>query len=244
MIIKQVNVLGSTVNVREEREQQDMDVVNEVLVSDCYNLGPMQKQDFKTFMDIGGHIGTFSLLVKKIWPEAKIMGFEPNAFSYNLYARNIIDNNLRDITVYNYAVNGKSENVVLLDGAGSTGGGSLVSKEEAERIINNHVEGQETYTIFNNNVTQISFDEALKLFKEKFGTDTIDILKLDCEGSELDILETITPEAASKVNAILGEFHKTPFINFKYLLESKFPHLTVRGEDRGKIGPFWAFKKN
>ncbi len=45
------------------------------------------------------------------------------------------------------------------------------------------------------------------------GVERCDLLKIDCEGSEYEILQGCTPDALSRVRRIVGEYHEGPYIN-------------------------------
>jgi hypothetical protein len=42
------------------------------------------------------------------------------------------------------------------------------------------------------------------------GFDTLDVLKMDCEGSEIDILNHISDDCLMRIKRIVGEIHSYP----------------------------------
>ena len=90
-------------------------------------------------------------------------------------------------------------------------------------------------TIFNNNgenivVEPININELI----ESIGSN-IDLLKIDCEGSELDIFESITTENLNKIRKMIIETHSDyidTFIKNK-LFENNFEVRTKKGVVRG-----------
>jgi methyltransferase FkbM-like protein len=69
--------------------------------------------------------------------------------------------------------------------------------------------------------------------------DRIDVLKLDCEGSEFSILENTT--SLDRVGAIIGEYHGRD--RFMELVARRFADWQLRIIRDGDPGTFWLVKK-
>ena len=65
----------------------------------------------------------------------------------------------------------------------------------------------------------------------------IDLLKLDCEGSEYDIIAGMSDELASRVMRVVGERHGG-IDEFGFLCSKKFPHLECRDRSMYLIDEF------
>jgi hypothetical protein len=65
--------------------------------------------------------------------------------------------------------------------------------------------------------------------------DEIDILKLDCEGSEFSILENTT--MLDRIRVIVGEYHDKP--RFEKLVAERFADWKLRILHEGEPGAFW-----
>ena len=76
-----------------------------------------------------------------------------------------------------------------------------------------------------------------------------DIIKIDCEGAEFDILESIPESVLDTVKVIVGEFHGTHNDDIKAFLERQFKvnweqtHERSAEPDGGGIGVFQAVRK-
>ncbi len=235
---------GFVVNVRESRAQQDEDIVAEVLVHDCYKLRILNLLGLrpKTVLDVGGHIGTFALAVKYYWPEVRVIAFEPCRESFELYQKNVVDNHLADVEVYNAAIAYDPSRSLLLDGEGSTGGCVLKNAEQAQALENApRVSGQEHYHVIQQNVELMNLDQFLL----DAGIQAVDLAKFDCEGSEIEIFERISPDMAAKFGGLLGEYHVEGGLNkVKHLALRAFSHLAFMGDAaQGPVGSFWALPK-
>ena len=232
---------GLTLNLRSDRAEQDLSIAKEVILDDCYGLLQLVRLGFKpsVIFDVGGHIGSFVLLAKLLRPESFVLAFEPNIESFSLYQQNIEENNLQGIEVVNCAISYDRSRTYLLDGASSTGGSVLKDFSAATQLAAAPVaNGEEHYSIIQSDVKQKTLEEVLF----EHGLDAIDLLKLDCEGSEFDILENVSPSTIQKTGAVIGEYHGTEALAIiKNLLKVVCPHLNVIGLGfRRTHGPFWA----
>lgn len=143
-----------------------------------------------TILDIGAHIGLFSVFFsKKLNSKGRVICFEPTPGTFQILKRTVELNDLRNCTVVNAAIADKSGslsfNLTSKDGEGSNAN-SLV---QTERTVN---------------VTEVkvfSIDDYRRIEKLK-----IDILKIDVEGYELNALigamETFSNDKPSGILAL------------------------------------------
>lgn len=187
-------------------------------------------------VDIGAHIGSFSFLA--ISEGAKtVRAYE--AFSENFVmakANTTVEGSLCDVQVLHRAVWRSDRESELLhfqqcSDAKNTGGGTVFGQSDV------------------NQVETISLDQILDELPE------VDILKLDCEGSEYPILFTCTK--LDRVKRIVGEYHNMGYnipdsaqvgdyaqYTFKelkvFLTEKGFTVHTVASNDH--LGKFFAVR--
>jgi FkbM family methyltransferase len=130
------------------------------------------------FVDVGAHIGSYTIPVAK--KAQKVIAFEPNKYSFELLKKNISVNHLTNVAAYNIAVSKKS--------------GSSLFSHETEPVYSRIIDGDESSNITvientkgrDNNIHVVNtIDLDSVLLKE----DTIDWIKIDVEGHELDVLE-------------------------------------------------------
>jgi FkbM family methyltransferase len=134
-------------------------------------------------LDIGAHIGSFAYLSHKLGA-VQVHSFEAFTENFKILEENM--KNLNGVKIYNYAVWRSDIDVshVLFQESQNhpnSGGGGVM---QAQGIP----------------VPTIKFDEILS----KIGT--IDLLKIDAEGSEFPIL--FTSKQLFRVNEIIGEYHE------------------------------------
>lgn len=124
-------------------------------------------------VDIGAHVGYFSLLAAKlVGPEGKVYAFEPEPSNHLLLLRNIEINNYTTIRAQRKAVSNRSGSMDLFLSALDSGSHSL------------HAAGAR-------GVTGTARVEATTLdaFLEAEGWPKVDLIKIDVEGAEVAVLE-------------------------------------------------------
>lgn len=204
---------GLEFNVRTEKEG-DAAIIEEVVDGDCYNLLAMKEAGFnpKTIFDIGASMGAFAKFAHSLFPNARIFCFEPNPRSFELLKKNC-----PFAVNINAAVRYDGANV-LTDGEGATGGGFITTREGFESAASAKSDADHFIYSVVGEVKTTTIEAVCREHNIK----VIDLLKIDCEGSEWDIFKGIT----TPVNKIIGEYHLTmgldgtTFDNFKRLVFS------------------------
>lgn len=139
-------------------------------------------------VDLGGYEGQFAYNIYQKY-NCNVYVFEP-FLSYYKSIDSRFKNNEK-IRVYDYGVSGKTENLHIVD---SNDGSYILESREVENIANLKIE----------TVKVKSFKEAY----EEIGVDTIDLLKINVEGSEYDIMKNIfDSNLTSKINNYQIQFH-------------------------------------
>ncbi|NVM22108.1 MAG: FkbM family methyltransferase [Desulfobacterales bacterium] len=251
MQITQVRHSGYDLNVRVRTPWLDMNVATEVIANDNYRLHELKDIGIepKVILDIGGHIGTFGLICKSLWPDARLIAVEPDSDNANLYKLNIEQNHPHtDFVILNQAISYSPERICLVHSPSTTGGNVLCPKEEAEKYVN---EGYRFYnSITNDHVSLTTIGEICRTYD----IDVIDLAKWDCEGSEVDAFLNMSDKEAEKFRFMVGEYHLWSE-NTKYLkadlfttikfwrrVKRKFPHLNFDYREN-RLGLFQAWPK-
>jgi FkbM family methyltransferase len=160
----------------------------EVFGANLYNL-PGDFGDAPVVVDIGGHIGTFTVALCEAYPSARCFVFEPAPDTFSYLRRNIEQNGLSArVTAQEAAVAGHA-------GEASMDLGTPVAS--GHRHISFGAKGARTAT-----VPVKAFAEVI----ESVGS-AVDILKLDCEGSEYSIVEETSVADWSAVRRVVMEYH-------------------------------------
>lgn len=189
-------VRAKTFLVRKDNVAQDLVIVDDVFFNDCYKLGiiPSVVQNAKVVVDIGAHIGTFATLVHRMNPAARIICVE--ACPENLEALNA--NVGHFAAVVHAACSYEPEELALCNSVRanctSTGGSMVVPATELSSLA------QGEYWPDARPLAKVNLEEL----GQQFGFNMIDLLKLDCEGSEFSILGGCD---LSRVRFVVGEYH-------------------------------------
>jgi FkbM family methyltransferase len=143
-----------------------------------------------TIIDIGAHYGYFSLFAcRNADPASLIFAFEPEHNNYRALCSNIEKNKADNIHPFNCAIGGTNEMSRLY--IGRSPNNSLLqhySLATADRYAET-----ETKTL-----SQIISENDIR---------QIDFLKMDCEGSEYAILETMPGRIFDLISTVSMEFH-------------------------------------
>lgn len=175
----------------------DVNVLDEVITGDCYKLNQITLRKDPNIVDVGAHIGGFTKLCAWKWPHGRIYSFEANKRNWELLESNVSD--IREkVAVFKGALVGYepvNKRLVInsLEADRVTGGWGIIFADEA-------------YTPGLGE----AFEEIERFYfiKDLFPAfDKVDILKLDCEGSEWSIIEAMTDEELDKVDYLVAEIH-------------------------------------
>lgn len=161
----------------------DIPAFYDVFTENEYELNLIKKP--KTIIDCGANIGLATAYFKGEYPDAKIISVEPEQDNYELLQKNT--ESLSNVHCLNYGVWNKSALLEVHDvGLGNWGFTTTEVQFENESTIE-----------------AISISEIIDRYK----IDTIDILKIDVEGSEREIFQENTDEWLSKVKILIVELH-------------------------------------
>ena len=152
----------------------DMSLIYEILLKSKFKAEyffPNQINP-KVILDIGGNIGITSIYLASIFPRATIYTFEPLEENFELLKKNIT--NYKNITAFNIGLGSKngSFKVYSSDNPENFGGASLYSQGEGNT---------------NKSYTKCEI-KNISDFMSELNLDSVDLIKIDTEGSEHDIL--------------------------------------------------------
>lgn len=195
--------------IRSDNVTQDTDIIHDVYENDCYRLKatPIARE---VIVDVGACLGCFSKLANVRNPTAKIIAVECCPENIPVLKKNVgsFANIIEAACTY------EPGDVALLNAVfphcNSTGGSTVVPKCEVEKYAASGPEKDRTMVIDGRKREYwADFRQMPKVTLEdlaaQFQFDWIDILKLDCEGSEFSILRGT--KMLDKIGIIVGEYH-------------------------------------
>lgn len=144
----------------------------------------------KTIVDIGSNMGASIIYFHRQFPAAKIFGFEPHPETFGVLKKNVAD--LPGVRVFNYGLGAARERIAVPAdrvnfGAFNTRGHF---KDRGYPAVPTECEIRR-------------FDDVLRELQIM----QVDLLKIDCEGSEADVFSTMPDEILNRCEWIVGEFH-------------------------------------
>ena len=135
-------------------------------------------------IDGGGCIGMSVLYFKSVYPEAKVICFEPDPEIFKILQHNLTTNGLSDVTLINAGL-AKDEGILSFS-SDNVDGGKIVQNDQGN--------------------TQI---QAVRL--SKYISGPVDFLKLNIEGQELDVLQEVEESGKlHNIKEIVIEYHGWP----------------------------------
>lgn len=193
----------------------DICVFKQIFLKQDFNIPALKKFSPATILDLGANIGMSSLYFANRFPEATIIGVEPDRSNAKMFKRNL--KWYPNVKLEMAAVRGDNKKVILEDpGKGASG---YVTKKS--------VNGMRPLTI-----------EDIML---KHNLSHIDLLKIDIEGSEKSVFSKRFSRWLPKVKMIFVELHehKNPGCTEKVMSAvSRYNFL------KQKSGEYYVFVNN
>lgn len=161
---------------------------NEIFTNEIYKF--KSKTLKPKIIDCGSNIGLSILYFKSLYPQAEIIGFEPGPETFDLLKKNIEDNNLENVVIYNKALSDQEGHITFYvskenpaHGGWSIGGDKNVNYEKVEKQIES---------------SQLS----------NYITDVIDFLKIDIEGAEDLVIKDLSQNSKlGLIKCMIIEYH-------------------------------------
>jgi FkbM family methyltransferase len=171
---------------------EDRSIIKEIFYHKLYSpFFPFYKEC--VVVDIGAHKGFFALYAAvNCSPQSKIICMEPASDNFTDLLKNIDLNGIKNVRAVHKGLLSKDGEMTLY--LYSAANNSVF--REYEGIINKEIKTSET-------VPAITLPQLC----EQFQIEAIDFLKLDCEGSEYDILYNLDASLFEKIAVISLEFH-------------------------------------
>jgi FkbM family methyltransferase len=178
------------------------------LRKDDYRLKEISFQPGDIVVDIGAHVGMFSIFVAKRYPFVKVYAFEPIRSNFEHLRQNLARNDVANVEAFNLALTQDGRELRM---------GGLLDKNSGGMTAHSRTlsEPKETDYVVRSTTLKSVFDEheiaACKL------------LKIDCEGSEYEILMNFP--YLDRIEHLRGEFHTNLFLrNQGYTIDGLVEH--------------------
>lgn len=192
------NILGEKIKIVDSSSFLFM--YHEIFETQIYKFLSSNSKPY--IIDCGANIGLSVIYFKKLFPDSRIMAFEPDPKIFAVLKENIEAFNFRDINLVQKGLtNSEGEFLFFMQGAD---GGRITNKSDG-----------------NKNTTHIKTTRL-----KNFLTEPVDLLKIDIEGKETEVLLDCV-DVLDNVKNIFVEYHS--FINQKQKLGTLLDLLIKSG---------------
>lgn len=228
MIQKELKIFGKNV-ILNLRNEGDYAIANELFLDNQYRFcDEVIKKAKDCVIDIGGHLGFFSLYASLLNPNVPIYTFEPHIGNYEILKKNVKDNHIKNVHPKQLAVSDKVGQTEL-----------LISKEDLNHSILEPIEPTGD--------AQIVQTTTLERIFSKNVSRQCNLIKIDCEGSEFALIYATPDSIFDKVSNIFLEYHDwisgesseelKRFLEKKGFKVEKYPNNKIK-----ELGFFWCCK--
>ncbi len=171
----------------EVKSDADQSVLDEIFFDRDYALiEPIIKSARNGILDVGAHKGFFVLYARVLNPNVPIYAYEPEENNFRELKNHLLENKIANVFPKNVAIAGKEGSVIL----------------HLSDDSHNHTLLPVLPSFEQKKVNAVMIENVLK----KIGK--CDLIKMDCEGSEFQILETAPDSVFKSVPVFFLEYHE------------------------------------
>lgn len=168
--------------------------VYELFTDDSYRLPWFTRGlgNAPVVLDLGGHIGSFTLAVTRLFPQARVDAYEPTPFTSGYLRRNVERNGLSDrVRVFECAISSSTGKLVMaICDDGSAHNGVMLAGAPGTTSI------------------EVPTTGLADAFAAAPGP--VDLVKLDIEGAEYEAILDSSPALWASVSRVVMEYHHMP----------------------------------
>jgi FkbM family methyltransferase len=175
--------------------------IYEQFADDSYRLrdflAPLQGRPIQV-LDVGAHIGSFSINLTALHPQSRIECYEPSPQSFEYLRRNIDQNGLGARLVAHEAALAATEGTALFDdNDGASVHNGLMQSDQ--RLVAGQDAIAQRHAL---EVRTGTFDGAVAAAPAPF-----DVVKMDCEGGEYSLVYASSKRNWESVSRVVMEYH-------------------------------------
>ena len=170
-----------------------------------YYLPPQFKPG--VILDIGSNIGASILYFRSRFPDARIVGFEPQPETFSVLEKNVAG--LPNVSVLNCGLGAANARISVPTESINFGAFSTKGRRRGQSAASTSVECD---------IRRL--DDVLR----ELNIHRVDLIKIDCEGAEADVFAGLSAEILNKCQWIVGELHDVSAFT---LLARLAPHFDL-----------------
>jgi FkbM family methyltransferase len=187
-LVKRSHIIFETksgIKIKIRVKSSDLMAFTHVWLIEEYSGKNFSFNNSDTIIDVGSHIGLFALFASQFCKQGKIICYEPIKENYQMLLSNLELNHLSNVVCYNKAVSKSNSKIRIY----------LNSDESGHSMF----EPQENFV----DIDSISLQQIM----DDHNLDSIDFLKLDCEGAEYEIIENFPKSRFPQIKKMIIEYH-------------------------------------
>ena len=183
------------------KEFMTLYIYKEIFVDGCYDLS-LATSPAPFIIDVGANTGLFIIRMKQLYPNSRVAGYEPLPSNFFQLKRSIELSRLDNVEIFMQGVGSPPRIEKLYIHPKNIGGHSIFqSHAESSKYI------------------EVNLIDVQGLLPPTTGM-KCNLLKLDCEGAEFEIINSIREDMAARIENIL--FEATPSL---YNVDELIRHL-------------------
>lgn len=216
------------------KSDADKSVFHEIFVDRDYMVvDDIVSEASGVILDIGSHIGLFSMYARGLNDNVKIFAYEPAPENFSAMKSHFKVNKIEGVVVKNVAVTGKDGETVL-----------FLSEDSHNHSIWNLFGDVKLKQV---KVPTVSMAKIFERDFVKQGVEFCDLVKMDCEGAEFEILESMSADVFKKTGAFYIEYHeyldgKKHEDLVKILQKNGFKTRVTKSRYDNKLGFIFAYR--
>lgn len=209
------SVCGLQLSIADFEGSVTAEAVTHDIGRGAYDFESLAVSPGDVILDVGAHVGVVSTWLARRFPDAFIVACEPFPETFGLLTANLVANRVRNVLPLNIALSGDGRFLDLISHPWSNSGGSTAHL--ADMALQDHIR---------RTVTSWTLDELL----DRLNITRCSLLKIDCEGSEYEIL--LSSRQLSRIKAVRGELHVNSHLRLQgHSPERLMSHLNAYGID-------------
>jgi FkbM family methyltransferase len=215
-VVRRMEVAGITLEIADLAGSVAAEAVRDEVGVGAYDFSDIPFEPGDVVIDIGAHVGIVSTWLARAHPGVRVLAFEPVPDLFRLLVGNLARNGVGNVEAANLAVTADGRAVDMVLHGSNTGG--------ATSQLGLEVTDHRHYTVPSTTLDRI-FDEH--------GIDRCRLLKIDCEGSEYEVL--LTSRRLGRVEHLRGEFHENRHLRAQGYSMEALRRYCERYVDAGNI---------
>jgi len=162
-------------------------VFDEVHIERCYEVPEiMRRGPFDGIIDVGANVGIFTIRAKQLWPKAKIISIEPEPANFARLSDLVSRNSLSDAHPLQIGIGAECGCAELHLGGRNIAGHSMYKNAGSTETISIPI-------------------KTIGGILEEHNMQGQVMVKIDCEGCEHPLIQSLTPDVAKRISCIVIE---------------------------------------